>query len=70
MLTTGTDKEVINWKDALEQCGGDEEFLRELLTDFKSEIEENVRVIREALDAHADVIHIAHTHNIIRIVIV
>lgn len=30
---------VINWEEALAQCGDDEEFLHELLADFKSELE-------------------------------
>ena len=30
---------VINWEEALQQCGDDEEFLHELLADFKSELE-------------------------------
>jgi hypothetical protein len=30
---------VINWEEALQQCGDDEEFLHELLADFRSELE-------------------------------
>jgi hypothetical protein len=43
--------EVIDWDEAMQQCGDDEEFLRELLGDLKAEtdaqmvkIEETIRV--------------------------
>jgi hypothetical protein len=43
--------EVIDWDEAMQQCGDDEEFLLELLGDLKSEtdaqmvkIEETIRV--------------------------
>ncbi|EEC50239.1 predicted protein [Phaeodactylum tricornutum CCAP 1055/1] len=29
--------DVINWEEAMQQCGDDEEFLRELLEDLRSE---------------------------------
>mmetsp|Transcript_18749 Transcript_18749/g.42618 ORF Transcript_18749/g.42618 Transcript_18749/m.42618 type:complete len:122 (+) Transcript_18749:252-617(+) len=48
-----TSKEVINWPDAMEQCGEDEEFLRELLGDLKDEVAENYGAIQEALDGQA-----------------
>ena len=31
--------EIINWEEALQQCGDDEEFLHELLTDFRNELQ-------------------------------
>ena len=37
-MATGSTN-VISWEDALQQCGDDEEFLRELLADFRSELE-------------------------------
>jgi hypothetical protein len=47
--------DVIDWDEAMQQCGDDEEFLRELLADLRSEtdaqmlkIEETVRVSCEA----------------------
>lgn len=35
----GPNPSVINWEEALVQCGDDEEFLHELLGDFRSELE-------------------------------
>lgn len=31
--------EVINWEEAMQQVGEDEEFLKELLTDLRGEVE-------------------------------
>jgi hypothetical protein len=31
--------DVIDWDEAMQQCGDDEEFLRELLADLRSETE-------------------------------
>ena len=45
--------DVINWDEAMEQVGDDEEFLRELLGDFRSEVEAQLVKIDEALRAHA-----------------
>lgn len=39
---------IIHWDGGLEQCGGDEEFLRELLVDLWSEVQEQTNNI-EAL---------------------
>lgn len=41
MASAGS-SEVINWADALQQCGDDEEFLRELLADLRTETETQV----------------------------
>ena len=30
---------VIDWQEAMQQCGDDEEFLRELLADLRSEVQ-------------------------------
>jgi hypothetical protein len=38
------------------QCGGDEEFLRELLSDLKDEVAENVGTVMAALEAKAQVL--------------
>lgn len=43
------DPNVIEWENALEQCGGDEEFLLELLVDFWEEMSEKLTRIQEAL---------------------
>jgi hypothetical protein len=37
--------DVINWDDAMAQCGDDEEFLRELLGDLRSEAEAQLQTI-------------------------
>mmetsp|Transcript_51659 Transcript_51659/g.88605 ORF Transcript_51659/g.88605 Transcript_51659/m.88605 type:complete len:234 (-) Transcript_51659:263-964(-) len=47
----GDRKETINWGEALEQCGDDEEFLRELLSDLKEEVVQNHGTIADALDS-------------------
>uniref|UniRef100_A0A7S2NYG0 HPt domain-containing protein n=1 Tax=Leptocylindrus danicus TaxID=163516 RepID=A0A7S2NYG0_9STRA len=44
--------DVINWDEAMEQVGDDEEFLRELLGDLRMEIEAQLGKIDEALRAH------------------
>lgn len=36
---------VIRWNDAMEQCGGDEEFLRELLVDLNVEADTQLTAI-------------------------
>lgn len=41
---------VIDWQEAMDQCGDDEEFLRELLTDLRGEIDAQVVKIDEALN--------------------
>lgn len=48
--------DVIDWEEAMEQCGDDEDFLRELLADLRGEtdtqvakIEETIRVSQERL---------------------
>ena len=43
------DGEVIDWDEAMEQCGGDEEFLIELLGDLEEELDTQVKKIGEAL---------------------
>mmetsp|Transcript_6672 Transcript_6672/g.13949 ORF Transcript_6672/g.13949 Transcript_6672/m.13949 type:complete len:121 (-) Transcript_6672:338-700(-) len=39
-MTAASD--VINWEEAMQQCGDDEEFLRELLVDLRTEVETQV----------------------------
>ena len=43
------DNEIIDWNEAMEQCGDDEEFLRELLADLRGEIDQQVTKIAEIL---------------------
>ena len=40
---------VIDWTEAMEQCGDDEEFLRELLSDLRGEIDEQIVKMDEVL---------------------
>eukprot|EP01083_Nonionella_stella_P034219 93693_1 len=42
--------DVIDWDEAMEQCGGDEEFLIELLGDLQDELDTQVKKISEALE--------------------
>mmetsp|Transcript_25569 Transcript_25569/g.53998 ORF Transcript_25569/g.53998 Transcript_25569/m.53998 type:complete len:133 (+) Transcript_25569:173-571(+) len=44
-----SDNAVIDWDEAMEQCGDDEEFLRELLSDLRGEIDEQIVKIDEVL---------------------
>jgi len=41
---------VIDWDEALEQCGGEQEFLYELLSDLFSEAQAHVDVIKKAVE--------------------
>mmetsp|Transcript_28096 Transcript_28096/g.56301 ORF Transcript_28096/g.56301 Transcript_28096/m.56301 type:complete len:127 (-) Transcript_28096:44-424(-) len=47
--SSGDGNRVIDWDEAMEQCGGDEEFLRELLDDLRGEINVQVERIGELL---------------------
>lgn len=52
MASSGTSSEfshVIDWVEAMEQCGDDEEFLRELLSDLRGEIDAQIVKIDEVL---------------------
>ena len=44
---------VINWEAALQQCGDDEEFLRELLGDFRSELNTQLASIEATIQVRA-----------------
>jgi len=41
--------DVIDWDEAMQQCGDDEEFLRELLDDLRSETDTQVAKIEETI---------------------
>mmetsp|Transcript_15813 Transcript_15813/g.22603 ORF Transcript_15813/g.22603 Transcript_15813/m.22603 type:complete len:130 (+) Transcript_15813:93-482(+) len=41
--------DVIDWPEAMEQCGDDEDFLRELLSDLRGEIAVQVEKIEDVL---------------------
>ena len=42
--------DVIDWTEAMEQCGDDEEFLHELLSDLRGEIDAQIVKIDEVLN--------------------
>ena len=42
-------EDVINWDEARDQCGDDEDFLRELLSDLRGEVDAQVVKIDDAL---------------------
>ncbi|KAL7468965.1 hypothetical protein ACHAXS_009201 [Conticribra weissflogii] len=42
---------VIDWVEAMEQCGDDEDFLRELLSDLRGEIDAQIVRMDEVLQA-------------------
>ena len=41
----GTMANIIDWDEAMEQCGDDEEFLRELLDDLRTEVGQQITKI-------------------------
>ena len=56
VVATATDEskmsvssDVIDWPEAMEQCGDDEDFLRELLSDLRGEIAVQVEKIEDVL---------------------
>jgi hypothetical protein len=63
--------EIIDWDEAMEQCGDDEEFLRELLADLRGEtdsqvakIEETIRVSIEKMIPKSHRIHDCPTYHL------
>jgi len=57
MSTSGPDSafsNVIDWEEAMEQCGDDEDFLRELLSDLRGEVDAQVVQINEILSVSDD----------------
>jgi hypothetical protein len=49
MSSTTNPTEVIDWDEAMQQCGEDEEFLRELLADLRSETDTQMAKIAETI---------------------
>jgi ferritin-like metal-binding protein YciE len=47
--------EVIDWDEAMQQCGEDEEFLRELLDDLRSETDTQMDKMEEIIKVKAGV---------------
>ena len=41
---------VIDWQEAMQQCGDDEEFLREVLADLRTEVEAQLSIIAEIIN--------------------
>jgi hypothetical protein len=50
------ESDVIDWDEAMEQCGDDEEFLRELLADLRGEIDAQWVKIDAAVEVSHDAI--------------
>eukprot|EP00541_Cyclophora_tenuis_P019466 CAMPEP_0116551932 /NCGR_PEP_ID=MMETSP0397-20121206/6218_1 /TAXON_ID=216820 /ORGANISM="Cyclophora tenuis, Strain ECT3854" /LENGTH=130 /DNA_ID=CAMNT_0004076851 /DNA_START=92 /DNA_END=484 /DNA_ORIENTATION=+ len=48
-MAATSSSEVIDWDEAMEQCGDDEEFLRELLADLRDETDQQVMKIEETI---------------------
>jgi hypothetical protein len=44
-----TQSSVIDWHEAMQQCGDDEEFLREVLADLRTEVEAQLTIINEVI---------------------
>lgn len=49
--------DIIDWTEALQQCGDDEEFLRELLNDLLSETETQIGNINLIIQVRRDEYH-------------
>ncbi|CAJ1933376.1 unnamed protein product [Cylindrotheca closterium] len=49
-----SDEGVIDWDEAMQQCGDDEEFLRELLDDLRSETDTQMEKMAEVLKTPDD----------------
>jgi hypothetical protein len=46
---TSNASEIIDWTEAMEQCGDDEDFLRELLDDLRGEVAAQIEKIENTL---------------------
>jgi len=57
---------VIDWTEAMEQCGDDEEFLEELLSDLRGEIDEQIvkidAVLKKKMDDQAFLLIMRASH--------
>ena len=45
-----SEEEAIDWDEAMQQCGDDEEFLRELLDDLRQETDTQMEKISDTLE--------------------
>jgi hypothetical protein len=59
--------DVIDWDEAMQQCGDDEEFLRELLADLKSETETQLVNIEATIAVRDDILCIFVTASYIKL---
>jgi len=50
----GNPNDVIDWHEAMQQCGEDEEFLRELLADLRTETQAQVNNITQVIQNPQD----------------
>lgn len=48
--------DVIDWQEAMQQCGDDEEFLREVLADLRTEVEAQLTLIAEIIQVRVSYI--------------
>ena len=48
--------DVIDWHEAMQQCGDDEEFLREVLADLRTEVEAQLSIIAEIINVSVVVV--------------
>lgn len=48
-MTTPPATDVIDWREAMQQCGDDEEFLKEVLADLRTEVEAQLSIIAEII---------------------
>ena len=55
--------EIVNWEEAMTQCGDDEEFLRELLADLRQEIDTQVGKIALTIQVCVGKKNIGTCHN-------
>jgi len=53
---------VIDWVEAMEQCGDDEEFLRELLSDLRGEVDAQMERIDDVLKVRLAMTNILHNY--------
>ncbi|KAL9190964.1 hypothetical protein ACHAXT_000670 [Thalassiosira profunda] len=66
---TGEFSDVIDWTEAMEQCGDDEDFLRELLSDLRGEIDAQIVKIDDVLKATTNdqsFLHIMRASHVIK----
>jgi hypothetical protein len=53
IMTASEFTHVIDWTEAMEQCGDDEDFLRELLSDLRGEIDAQIIKMDEVLQVRS-----------------